>query len=89
MSYANLSQTCIIKHWRGYDVRLHPWLQDNDFDWEPELAVLDTWIEKLDRPLPPVERFEIHPSRMVVVFVQMLPVLLLKRTEDGLVPEEP
>jgi hypothetical protein len=79
---------CVQRNWRGYDLRLHPTMMEDGFQWEPELALIDDWLED-HNGLPPVNVIEIHPTRVLLLMRDNVGTIILNKTADGLRAEEP
>lgn len=82
-----MSDMCIQKFWRGYDVRLHPDLADDGFCWESELAQLDGWLAAHPKTIP-LDFIEVRPCCVLLVTKGQARTILLRKTPDGLKQEE-
>jgi len=79
---------CVLKYWRGYDLRLHPHMDEDGFRWEPELSRIDDWLEE-HNDMPPIDFIEIHPRRVLLVMKGLNGTILLYKTPEGFQLEEP
>ena len=79
---------CILRFWRGYDVRIHPEVAYDEMQWETELASLENWMEE-NTALPAVDFIEIRPKTVLIVFKGIVATLVLIKTHLGLKEEVP
>jgi hypothetical protein len=83
MSYGS---QCLQRYWRGYDVRIHPAMHSDGFHWEPELAMVDTWLDE-HANLPAIDWVEIHARYVLLVMRGLIGTIVLIKTHKGLVEE--